>query len=311
MKAAGEMNGASRLADIASELGLSESTVSRAISGKGRVSERTRRAVREYALRRGYEPNRLARGLAQNRTYNICALLPPDAFVSQAPFFQDCLMGICEAASAHGYETIVAVGDVATLGRMTRGAKADGYILMRAVVDDPALELMRAQAAPFVLIGSCGLADVVCVDAENAGECRRLTGRLLRGGCRRPALLLGDESHAVNLSRLEGMRAAIADFGGDIGLVTFSGLTGAEEVADAAERAVAAGADCVFCGDDYICSLAIRRIRALAPELPVASFYGSELLTLAGGNVAAVSIDARALGRRAAERLFDIIGGGT
>lgn len=303
-------DGARTLADIASELGLSESTVSRAMSGKGRISEGTRQRVNECILRRGYRTNMMARGLAQKRTYNICALLPSDAFVSQVPFFQNCLMGICEAASSRDYETIVAAsaaGDAAQLERMVRGDKADGYVLMRAVIDDPAVELLRGRTAPFVLIGHSDAPGVVTVDADNADACCRLTRDMLAGGAKSAALLLGDESHAVNRSRLEGFERALSELGRDVEIFRFTGLTDAEAILSAAEAAAGAGAECVFCGDDYICSLAMRRLRELAPELPVASFYGSELLTLGGGCYAAVDIDARSLGRQAAEKLFQII----
>ena len=53
------------IADVAEHLGVSKTTVSRAISGKGRISEETRKRVLEYIEAENYKPNVIAKGLAQ------------------------------------------------------------------------------------------------------------------------------------------------------------------------------------------------------------------------------------------------------
>ncbi|MCI6649047.1 MAG: LacI family DNA-binding transcriptional regulator, partial [Lachnospiraceae bacterium] len=60
--------------DIARALGVSKTTVSRALSGKGRISDSTKKRVMEYAREHDYKPNVMARGLAQSRTYNIAVV---------------------------------------------------------------------------------------------------------------------------------------------------------------------------------------------------------------------------------------------
>lgn len=62
--------------DIARELGVSKTTVSRAISGKGRISQATRERVMQFIEAHDYRPNVMAKGLAQRKTYNIALLLP-------------------------------------------------------------------------------------------------------------------------------------------------------------------------------------------------------------------------------------------
>ena len=57
--------------DVARALGISKTTVSRAISGKGRVGDDTRLRVLEYIEEHNYRPNLMARALAQQKTYNI------------------------------------------------------------------------------------------------------------------------------------------------------------------------------------------------------------------------------------------------
>ena len=60
------------ISDVAEALGVSKTTVSRAISGKGRIGAATRKRVLEYIQEHDYKPNVIARGLAQSKTFNIC-----------------------------------------------------------------------------------------------------------------------------------------------------------------------------------------------------------------------------------------------
>ena len=57
--------------DIARELGVSKTTVSRAISGKGRISAATRERVQAYIEEHNYKPNASAKSLAESKTYNL------------------------------------------------------------------------------------------------------------------------------------------------------------------------------------------------------------------------------------------------
>ena len=54
------------ISDVAEALGVSKTTVSRAISGKGRIGAATRKRVLEYIQEHDYKPNVIARGLAQS-----------------------------------------------------------------------------------------------------------------------------------------------------------------------------------------------------------------------------------------------------
>ena len=96
--------------DIAKELGVSKTTVSRAISGKGRIGKETRQRVLDFIEKHDYHPNVVARGLAQNKTYNIGMVLPVDYAATEFPFFKDCMTGIYEVASQYDYDILISMG---------------------------------------------------------------------------------------------------------------------------------------------------------------------------------------------------------
>ena len=64
--------------DIAKELGCSKSTVSRALSGKGRIGDEMRKKVLSCCEKNGYKPNVIAASLAKSKTYNLGVVIPAD-----------------------------------------------------------------------------------------------------------------------------------------------------------------------------------------------------------------------------------------
>lgn len=79
------------ISDVAEALGVSKTTVSRAISGKGRIGEATRQKVLAYIEEHDYKPNVIARGLAQSKTFNLCVVMPEDYALVDLPFFRKSL----------------------------------------------------------------------------------------------------------------------------------------------------------------------------------------------------------------------------
>ena len=95
------------IADIANALGVSKTTVSRAISGKGRIGNETKERVLAYIVEHNYKPNVIAQGLAKSRTYNIGVVMPGDYCLVDLPFFQNCLTGLHEIAASMGYDILL------------------------------------------------------------------------------------------------------------------------------------------------------------------------------------------------------------
>jgi len=91
------------LKDIAKDLGLSISTVSRAINNSGRISDETRRAVLQAVAERNYAPNRVAQSLRQKKS-NTVGLIVPDI----GDYFSDVIRGTESALSANNFSMLLA-----------------------------------------------------------------------------------------------------------------------------------------------------------------------------------------------------------
>ena len=139
--------------DIAHELGVSKTTVSRAISGKGRIGADTRDKIIAYANKHNYRPSAAAQGLAQRRTRNLLLVLPD----SDSPQIRRMMRSVWEQANQHAYSIVLcyanSVGKAALI-RALDNRKADGVIL--AADSASFTDLLRKRQIPFATAEDCG-----------------------------------------------------------------------------------------------------------------------------------------------------------
>ena len=189
--------------EVAKALGVSKTTVSRALSGKGRISEATRGRVRDYIAQAGAEPAVRAQPAARE-THNLTMVIPSDFVHLDLPFLRKCMGGICTAAAQRGYDLLlcyVSGADTSQLERQLDCHKMDGVILSRTIQNDPCVELLRRHKMPFVAIGRTEDPAIPQVDNDQAAASQEMTRLLLQLGLRRIALLTGSPSYYVNQDR--------------------------------------------------------------------------------------------------------------
>lgn len=305
------------IGDIAQELGVSKTTVSRAISGKGRIGQQTRRKVLDYIEEHHYSPNVIAKGLAQNKTYNLGLVLPEDSNIVELPFFQNCMLGISKVASAAGYDVLLSMvteKDITQLERAVTNRKIDGAIITRTLVNDIPMRYLKENGVPFVAIGSTDDDEVVQIDNDHRSACRELTGRLLEKGINKIALIGGDENFIVTGTRLQGFEDA---FTGD---VQWSGsrqvvlnIDDAHELDRIVGQLVLEGTDCIVGMDDFLCGCvlnALQQRQITVPEqVQTASFYDSTMMENRLPAVTSIRFDVEELGRKACELLLLMLDG--
>lgn len=305
------------IADVAEHLGVSKTTVSRAISGKGRISEETKRRVQVYINQMDYKPNVIAKGLAQSKTFNIAVMLPMDCDMQELPFFQNCMCGICEAAAKRDYDVLTVYttsGGLGGLERIISNHKVDGVVLSRTLVEDAAAEYLKKRNVPVVAVGSSADMSLVQVDHDHRSACRELTQHLLNQGIRKMGLIGGNESHVVTRNRYEGFADAFRMAGQpiDMNLVHF-GVEKAQDIEQAVEELLEKKAECIVCMDDMICNHVIQKLREtdtnLLNAVKVVSFYGGVSGSVLASQVETVEFDAKKLGSVTCNTLLDVIEG--
>lgn len=300
------------ISDVAEALGISKTTVSRAISGKGRIGEDTRQKVLSYIEEHNYKPNVIAKGLAQSKTFNICVVMPGNYALVDLPFFQKAIMGIQEIAGMMGYDILLCISqenDISNLERVISNHKVDGVILLRTFLMDPQIEFLKNRDIPFVTAGSTNYQNVKQVDHDHEGACKELTSILLMKKMRRIALLGGNENIVVNRNRYKGFLGAYEQLNvqRDTDL-TYLNLESKAFIDRAVEDAVEKKVDCIICMDDAICSQVLRKLRQehvnVPKDLKLASFYNSSVLENNVPTITSLTFDAREIGMEACKNLL-------
>ena len=291
------------ISDVAEALNISKTTVSRAISGKGRIGAETRRRVLEYIEEHNYKPSVIAKGLAQSKSYNIGWVMPSDYSVVDLPFFQKCLMGLLEMAAPVDYDVLVCTvspDDMSQLGR--------------TLVNDAPAEYLKEKKIPFVVVGSMDDDNVVQVDHDHRSACRELTSILLAKGMTKVALMGGNKNHVVTLNRYRGYLDAMEDMEVpvDNSLVYFD-IDNSVLCEHAIEEIMKQKAECILCMDDGICQNVLNILDKKGIKVPtdvrVASFYNSSLLNNYQPAITSLQFDPRELGMVACKLLVDFIEG--
>lgn len=302
--------------DIANALGVSKSTVSRAISGKGRVGEKTRQEILAFCEEHNYRPNAAAKSLASNRTFNIALVMPEDFSSSDRAFFQEVMIGASECAAKHDYDMLISINtdvDASPLKRMILNQKVDGVLISRSIKKSAAVNLLRKSNLPFVVIGSSSDKNTVCVDNNNEAAVKDLVNLLISKSSKRIALLGGDEDYYVTGARLSGYKNALAEnnIKYDDKLV-FMNCTDGESIINAVKKAVEREADCIVCMDDYICSIANTETRRIGKKIPdnikIATCYDSPTTVNSMPPITGIKFNTRKLGEKAAEKILDLLG---
>ena len=304
--------------DVARELGISKTTVSRAISGKGRVGFDTKNKVLRYIEEHNYKPNMMARALASQKTFNIGVVWPDDYNAVDLPFFQRCMIGVSEVTSSYGYDIVVSLingDDISGLKRIIDNHKVDGIILTRTLVNDRPARFLKESGIPFVTVGSCDDPDIVSVDNDNFSACKELTSILIAKGLKRLALIGGSTGHIITRTRQKGFMEAFSDAGisVDSGLV-YLDVENISKVGNILKELLKKNIDGVVCMDDNLAGEVIARCRdehiKIPEELRLASFYNSSILESAVPSVTSLNFNDRNLGAVAAKTLLDLIDDG-
>lgn len=312
-----EENKTLTIADIADTLGVSKTTVSRAISGKGRIGSETRERVLKYIDAHNYTPNVIAKSLAQNKTYNLAVVMPGDYELIDLPFFRNCIMGIQEIASSFDYDMLLTVcnnADVTKLERIVRNRKVDGVILLRSFMDDVQVEYLQEKNIPFVVTGSSNYKGVVQVDNDHRAACRELTSILLMKRMKKIALIGGNEEHVVTQSRLMGFKDAFADSGTAVDeSLIYMNLDNPVLLDGKLDDIIKREVDCIVCMDDAICMEVLYKLRregiSVPDQIRVASFYNSSMLETHDPSITSLDFDAKELGMLVCRTLLDMIEG--
>jgi LacI family transcriptional regulator len=222
------------LKELATKLGLSPTTVSRALNGYPEVNEATRERVMAAAKRHNYHPNTRAIRLATGRAMAVGHVIPiANRHEIVNPVFADFIAGAGETYSRNGYDMVLSVvpddEEEATYRGLRSKGNVDGVIVHAPRTEDPRIALLREIGLPFVVHGrATGATDPYCwLDVNNRRAFQRATEFLLDLGHTRIALVNGLEFMDFAIRRRTGYLDALTARGiaADPALMTSDEMT--------------------------------------------------------------------------------------
>ena len=212
--------GSVTLKDLAAELGLSVTTVSRALAGYGDVAESTRSRVLDAAKKMGYFPDVTARRLQKGRTDTIGFVIPTSGPRFSDPFFSELLAGIGNEAARHNFDLLVStrppdtVEEQAAYRRMAEGRLVDGLLVVRTRVQDWRIDYLSGIAFPFVSFGRSDLeADFPYVDEDGFHGFKLVIEHLIELGHQHIACISAPRDLMFSFSRAKGLAATLEQHG--------------------------------------------------------------------------------------------------
>jgi len=203
--------------DIARILGISPSTVSRALKDHPDINIDTKKAVNELALKLRYQPNAVALSLKNSRSNTIGIIIPEIVHY----FFSSVISGIEDVASQRGYTVIICQSNE-RFAREVANARAllshrvDGILISISKETNSFDHFVNLQESGIPLVFFDRIApginaDQVIIDDIDASY--NATRHLIETGCKRIAHFAGPQGLVIGRDRLQGYLNALTEVG--------------------------------------------------------------------------------------------------
>ena len=302
------------LSDIASRAGVSTASVSRVISGSGRVSAGRRERILREIEASGYVPHGAARALATMKSMTVGAIIPTLA----NSIFATGLQAFEQRLDDAGYTLLISISEydpehaLRHMRNLVRQG-VDGVMLIGESFPDEMFDLARANGVPYVVTWSQRAeSEHPAVGFDNRLAAYRLARYLLEIGHRDIAMIAGAASHNDRAAdRIEGVAAALAEWDAPLrenwlierNYDVQEGREAARRLMSNQERPTA-----LICGNDVLAMGALFECRDLGVSVPEdVSIVGFDDLPLAAHlspPLTTMAVPSELMGRYAAEYLL-------
>ena len=303
------------LSDIAKELDIDISTVSKALKNHPKISEETKARVKEAARKLNYFPNSIATALVKGRSSLIGVMVPH----TDETFFASAIRGIDEVARVKGYRIIIFQSndnvevEATSIETMFR-TKVDGIIASHGMKTENFAHFQRIldRGIPLVLFDRYTDeidSDIVAVDDYRGAY--KAVAHLIEQGCTSIAHISGFQNVHIFEERVRGYQRALSDHGieYDKNLVFESDLS-IEHGRKITTQLVNKGAlpEAIFCSSDRTALGTVQVLKEHGINIPgqvaVAGFSNEEFTSYITPSITSVEQHSRDIGKIAAEHIL-------
>ena len=307
--------------DIARALGLSASTISRALRGSHEISPETKKLVIEYAEQYNYRPNPIALSLKERRNRSIGVIVCEIA----NNFFSQAINGIESIAYNRGYHVIISQShesyerEVVNVAHLS-SRSVDGLLVSLSTETENVEHFKKLHEKGLPIVFFDRVTDEIetfKVVVDNYKGAYDAIRQLIGAGYQRIAHLASSAHLSITKERLEGYKAALRDSHipvneSYIKYCNHGGMINAEiENAVKELMQLKVRPDAIFCAGDRLTIGGLTAIKSLGIKIPgqvaLVGFTNSALVELIEPSLSAVKQPAFEMGQTATELLIKLI----
>lgn len=255
--------------DVAQAAGVSQATVSRALSG-GSVSDATRKKVESVASRLGYSPNLVARGLVTSRSGMIGVVV---ADITN-PFYPQLLEAIGNRLAEQDRHMLLqnaTTNSEEEAARLLVEQRVDGIIFTTATSDSVAVRELMERRFPLVLVNRIVVGHCDAVEGDNLAGTAAALDHLVDLGHRRIGMVAGDARASTTRQRSQGFERRLSELGVPLwlDLVRSTNFTYPEAFRAAIDLlSLDEPPTAIFCHNDLTAFAVINAARSLGISVP-------------------------------------------
>ena len=306
------------ITDIAKKLGISPSTVSRALSNHPDIKDETKKLVKKIAEESNYIPNPIAQSLKSRHTSVIGVIVPE----IKHDFFSSAISGIEEIAYHAGYTIIVSQSnesyerEIINTNSLVQ-QRVEGLIVSISQVtsDSSHFRAVTDRGIPLVFFDrTCD--DIVAnkVVIDDVKSALNAVNHLISRGYIKIAHFAGPKELDICKKRMEGYRNALLNAGYiiDEDLIRFGGLHETDGYSSM-EYLISMNKlpDAIFCANDPIAIGAYQKIKEVGLRIPddigLMGFSNNKITSLVDPPITTVDQPSFEMGKKSAEILIDMI----
>lgn len=314
-----EVEVAVTIRDVAAAAGVSLTTVSHALSNRGRIGEKTRQRVLDVATELGYRANVHAQQLVTNRSRTIAIQVAPfdsasksSMLIPNSEYFLEVLNGASDEADRRGYALVLAPPGVAPTA--ISAFALDGAIIVDPHGDEGLLDPLWTADHPVVTAGRTAVDRNQCyvVDNDHRTAAVEALDHMWEQGYRRPAAMIIDRARSYTRDVVDAYERWAAEHG--VAPVVVE--TGSDKPAKTALKELLESADApdaIYAGSDDIALDVLHEATRLGVRIPdelgLCSCVDSSTFNMTTPEVTGVFCHPRTIGSRAASLLIGVLEG--
>ncbi|MGL4364556.1 MAG: LacI family DNA-binding transcriptional regulator [Bacteroidales bacterium] len=297
--------------DIAKELGVSVSTVSRSLKNHPDISIETKKRVCELAKRLNYTPNPVALSLRTKQSHIVGVIVPN----IMSYFFSSIITGIETVAEKHGYSLMLAQSseqlskEIIAVENMIKG-RVDGILASVSLETNNYCHFQKLieNKVPLVLFDRVANdVDATHITVDDYKGAYDATMHLVQQGCRKVAHFCGPQNVKIFRNRLEGYKQALTENGITVNPQLILEADSLEKGFDATKKLLSSKIefDAIFAVNDFTAAGAMHILKQAQLQIPqdvaIVGFSDSIIALIVEPNLSSVSQPAFKMGKIAME----------